>query len=328
MIGTGTMGSAHARTLRRHVPDVRLSVVADANPERAREVARETGAAAVDNPFATIEDRETDAVVIAAPDETHCELVLACVRAGKPVLCEKPLAPDSASCVSILGAETERGTRLVSLGFMRRFDPGYAAMKARLVSGALGTPMMLRNVHRCVAAPGFFNPATTVISGAVHDFDVARWLLGAEISEVSAFEPTATAATPGSPVLLVLRTEAGHLIDIETFIDARYGYEVRCEAVCTGGTVALAHSAPVEVNAGLGRTSDHPAGYLGRFADAYRLEFLEWARQLVTGVASSVLATAWDGYAATAVAEAAITALGQTTPAPVSAMPRPEFYRR
>ena len=104
---------------------------------------------------------------------------MAAIKAGKPVLCEKPLAPASAECLRVIDAEVRGGKRLVQVGFMRRFDPSYADMKAVLQSGTVGQPLMFHCFHRNVSAPPWFTSIMAITNSAPHEFDIARWLLEA-----------------------------------------------------------------------------------------------------------------------------------------------------
>src|SRR5690349_2383906 len=118
LLGAGIMGADHARIVAGDLPGARLQVVCDASVDRARRVADDCGAADVaTDPMAVIGRSDVDAVLIASPDETHAPLTLAAIAAGKPVLCEKPLAPTSADCRKVIGAELQAGRRLVHLGF-------------------------------------------------------------------------------------------------------------------------------------------------------------------------------------------------------------------
>ena len=128
-------------------------------------------------------------MLVASPDETHAELTLAAIAAGKPVLCEKPLAPAGADCLRIVEAEVKAGRRLVQVGFMRRFDPGYVGMKERLGAGGVGAALMLHNLHRNVAAGPGFESWMALVGSAPHEFDVARFLLGTDFSAVTVFRP-------------------------------------------------------------------------------------------------------------------------------------------
>jgi myo-inositol 2-dehydrogenase / D-chiro-inositol 1-dehydrogenase len=174
IIGAGIMGGDHARVFAEEVPGVSLQVICDADAKRARAVADATGAADIANdPYAVIASKQIDAVVIAAPDQFHAPLTLACIAAGKPVLCEKPLSQEIGECLSVLAAEEKRGKRLVQIGFMRRFDPSYGEIKGLLDRGDLGKALMFHCFHRNVSPAYDFRPEMAICNSAPHEFDVA-----------------------------------------------------------------------------------------------------------------------------------------------------------
>jgi myo-inositol 2-dehydrogenase/D-chiro-inositol 1-dehydrogenase len=325
IIGTGVMGADHAKTLCRHVPGAVVRAVHDADATRAAATADETGAESVTaSPTALIEDSAIDAVLIASPDNTHKELVLACLAARKPVLCEKPLAPTPAECLEIIAAEAKLGKRLVQVGYMRRFDPSYVDMKAACAFGRLGKALMLHCFHRNVSAPDWFDARMAVTNSAVHEFDIARWLLDDEMTSVRAYVPGNSRISSGSPVFLVLGTAAGRLVTVEVFPNAGYGYEVRGEIVCEKGTLALREPALIETNAGLARTIAYPADWRPRFAAAYRLQLISWIQSLHAEPGAG--ATAWDGYAASAVAETALASLDGAGETKIDLVEKPRLY--
>jgi myo-inositol 2-dehydrogenase / D-chiro-inositol 1-dehydrogenase len=323
IIGTGIMGADHARLLHASVSGAVVAGAFDLDPVRAAEVAQASGGARVfGNPYELIVDDDIDAVLIASSDDTHEEYVQACITAGKPVLCEKPLAPTVEACTRILDAEVKAGTRLVSVGFMRRFDPGYAQMKRVLQLGEIGAPLILHCVHRNPAAvPGLPGPAV-ITNSAVHELDLTRWLFDEEIVEVSVHAPRATSLGGGTPdpQILLLRTASGMIADVEVFVNARYGYDVRAELVGESGTVTLDGPPPTVLRrAGVdGRVL--PADWRPRFAEAYRLELQDW----VDGAGNA--ATAWDGFAATFVAQACVRALETGEAQRVELPPVPKLY--
>ncbi len=325
VIGTGVMGADHARTLGTHVSGVILKAVYDADTTRAKIVADETGAETVAaSPAALIEDRTIDAILIASPDATHKELVLGCLAARKPVLCEKPLAPTPAECLDVVAAETKLGKRLIQVGYMRRFDPSYVDMKAAHRSGQLGKALMFHCLHRNVSAPPWFDTKMAVTNSAVHEIDIARWLLDDELTSVQTYAPGASQLAAGSPVFLVLSTAKGLLVTIEVFNNAGYGYDVRGELVCEKGTVSLRQPASIESNSALVRTTAYPADWRPRFADAYRLQLNSWVNSLALAGAEG--ASAWDGYAASAVAEAGVRSLAESRPMPIELVEKPQLY--
>ena len=178
VIGAGVMGAEHARILACEVSGAHLVAVADADLARAEMAAR--GARAMTDAEALIADPAVEAVLIASPDATHHRLVLAAIAAGKPVLCEKPLATSTAECLEIVAAEARSGRQLVQTGFMRRFDPAYRDMKAAIDENTLGAVRILHCQHRNAAAPSWFTGAMAVTNSLVHEIDVCRWLLSTE----------------------------------------------------------------------------------------------------------------------------------------------------
>ena len=196
------------------------------------------------DPLALVAAPEVEAVVIASPDATHPALVRACAEAGKPVLCEKPLSPTLAESVALindLGAQTA----LVSIGFMRRFDPGYTDLRAAIDSGSLGAPLATHSSGRGVSAGPGSTAESSITQSAVHEIDIVPWLLGAPVEEVSWHAPRRTSGVDfADPQLILLRTADGALSTVETFLNARYGYDVRCEVLGEHGTASLRAADP------------------------------------------------------------------------------------
>ena len=326
VVGVGVMGADHARILRAGISGATLVAVQDADSDRARRVAGDCGVGRVFNDaYELIVDPGVDAVVVASPDETHAALVVACIRAGKPVLCEKPLASTLDACRAILDAEISGGKRLVQVGYMRRFDPGYRAMKATLENGRLGLPLFLHCVHRNAIAPHYITSELIIANSTVHEIDVARYLLGEEFTAATVISPRASNKMPTrQPQFVVLETRSGVVVDIEAFLDAQYGYDVRAELVCESGTVALAPNPPValrfEGREGFGFNPD----WRGRFEEAYREQVRAWVESIATGF--PVGSSAWDGYVASATAAACLEAFRLRSKVPIAVEAKPEFY--
>lgn len=326
IVGVGVMGADHARTIASQVAGATIRCIYDANAERARQIADEVGADDVaSDPMGLIGDPQVDAVLIASPDATHKELTLAGITARKPVLCEKPLAPTSHECLELIEAEVAAGARFVQVGYMRRFDPSYVEMKAHLVAGQVGKPVMFHCIHRNVAAPPWFDGSMAIANSAVHEFDVVRWMLASDLTAISVFRPASLAGqSPGAPVFLVLDSASGALVTIEVFNDAAYGYDVRGELVCEKGTVELQRPIHGIVNHALSQGTSYPLDWRPRFQDAYRLQAQRWIAGIKTGRPEG--ASAWDGYAATLVAEAGLRSLGSGRREEIPAAPVPKLY--
>ncbi len=308
VIGAGMMGAAHVRCLATSVEGAHVAAVSDVDRARAEAAAADgAGARVIDDPLALIE--AVDAVVVASFDTTHEAFVLACIEAGKPVLCEKPLATTAEACLRVIDAEVAAGRRLVSLGFMRRFDPAYGEIKDGLHNGGVGEVLLVHCAHRNAAAPPIYTSEMLITSSLVHEIDVTRWLLGEEIVAATMRAPRSTTRAPDGlrdPQLALLETASGVLIDVEVFVNAQYGYDIRCELVGETGTLRLGEQVAPDFRA--------------RFATAYRRELECWVQGLEDGP------SAWDGYAANAVADACLASLASGERAHVAMAARPALY--
>jgi myo-inositol 2-dehydrogenase/D-chiro-inositol 1-dehydrogenase len=225
----------------------------------------------------------------------------------------------------VVAAEAKAGKRLVQIGYMRRFDPAYVEMKATWQSGALGKPLMFHCVHRNVSAPPWFDSKMAIANSAVHEFDIARWVLDADLTSAHVFRPSA--ASPDAivtPVFLVLTSATGQLVNIEIFNNATYGYDVRGELVCEKGTVSLRSPVHSETSVSLTQAIRYPADWRPRFADAYRLQNQAWIRAIASD--DPVGASAWDGYAASLVAEAGVQSLLEGRSVTIVMAKKPALY--
>jgi myo-inositol 2-dehydrogenase/D-chiro-inositol 1-dehydrogenase len=328
VIGAGLMGTTHVGLLTTAVPDAAVVAVSDASTEHAERAAQEAAAESIrGDGLDLIRDPRVQAVVIASPAQTHEAFALACLAAGKPVLCEKPLAATVEASRRILDAEVTLGRRLVQVGFMRRFDPGYADMKRRIDSGELGAPVLVHCAHRNPTVAHTFDSEMVITDTVVHEIDVARWLLGQEIVRVTVYTPRPTShAAEGlrDPQFVVLETEAGVIVDVEAFVNARYGYDIRCEVVGELGTVSLANPAIVQVRSDGEAAVRVPDGFRDRFAAAYVAELRAWVNAAADGRATGP--SAWDGHAAAVVSQACVQSLRSGRPADVRLEERPGIY--
>ena len=326
VIGAGIMGTDHAKILATQIPGVTLQYICDADTARSKAVAESVGARhSSSDPMAVIADKTVDAVLIASPDQTHAPLTKACIEAGKPVLCEKPLSQNSPECLDVIAAEVKAGKRLVQIGFMRRFDPAYVEMKSALDHGLIGQALMMHNFHRNVSAPPSFTGQMAITNSAPHEFDIARFILNTEYESISVFRPEfADSNKVGAPVFMVLKTMAGQLVNIEINNNATYGYDVRGELVGETGSVFLRSPVASELNVNLQSVTTYPADWRPRFAEAYRLQNTAWLKSIETGKPAG--ASAWDGYAATLIAEAGVQSLESGQPVTLAQTPKPGLY--
>ncbi|MGW3208517.1 Gfo/Idh/MocA family protein [Streptomyces sp. NPDC001135] len=328
VLGAGHMGADHIRRLDQVVSGARVAAVADPDVERAKEAtAGLDGVTVHADPVAVLDAPAVAAVLIASPGPAHEEALLAAFARGLPVLCEKPMVPDSAGALRVVEAEARLGRRLAQIGFMRRYDAEYRRLKALLDGGGLGRPLMLHCTHRNVSSPGRFTSAMLINSSVSHEIDAARWLLGQELTAVTVLRPTPSAGAPEGlldPQFVLFETEGGALVDVEVFVNCGFGYQVRCEAVCEKGSARIGDGHTMVVTSAGSAREEVAQDYLVRFADAYDREVQAWVDATRRGEVTGP--TVWDGYAASAVAEAGVRALETGGRVAVGLAPRPDLY--
>ncbi len=320
VIGAGAMGAAHVRTLGTSVPAAELVSVFDMDTERAQAVAGEFGASAAASPEALIE--AVDAFVIASPDFTHADLAVAGIEAGKAVLCEKPLAVTADESRRVVDAEVAAGRRFVQVGFNRRFDPGFRSLKSSIDDGTLGDVRVLHGIHRNASNSTSTDDAGLVTGSMIHEFDTFRWLLDDDVVAIRVESPIAEGFR--DPQVATLWMRAGQMITVEVFVNAGYGYDVRVEAVGTGGSASLEPRTPVVARVNGAAASSIGSDFVAHFIESYRLELSAWADAAVRG--EVVGASAWDGYVANLVAEAGVRALRSGERQAIEVPERPALF--
>jgi myo-inositol 2-dehydrogenase/D-chiro-inositol 1-dehydrogenase len=310
------------------VSGAEVVAVTDADGRVAKEVAsRLPGSTVHASGEDLIADERVDAVIVCSWGPTHEEYVLASLWAGKPVFCEKPLATTEEACSRIIDAEVEAGRRLVQVGFMRRYDAAYRAMKDVVDSGHIGTPLLVHSRHRNPSVPEHYTREMAITDTAVHDFDTVRWLLGEELVSATVLTPRRSrhGGELQDPLLMLFETESGALVDVETSVNIRYGYDIRGEIVGEDGTVALADTAPVLVRRNGTVSGRVPEDWRERFIRAYDVELQEWVDAVAAGRGATG-PSSWDGYAAAVVSDAAVEALRSGTKVPVTLRDKPDLY--
>jgi myo-inositol 2-dehydrogenase/D-chiro-inositol 1-dehydrogenase len=328
VIGTGMIGQDHIRRLTQVVSGAQVVAVSDANEVVAKEVASRLPDATLHaSGEDLINDERVDAVLVCSWGPTHEAYVLASIAAGKPVFCEKPLATTPEACRHIIDAEVAHGSRLVQVGFMRRYDESYRALKDVVDSGRIGAPLMYFSGHRNASVPEHYTKDMAIVDTAVHDFDVTRWLLGEELSsiQVLAAKPNSLGGDLLDPLLMILQSESGVLVTVETSVNIRYGYDIRGEVVGETGTAALADRGLVVLRTANQVGVSVPDDWRQRFITAYDVEFQEWIDAL-TSDEGATGPSAWDGYAAQVVCDAGVEALRIGERVPIDLGDKPALY--
>jgi myo-inositol 2-dehydrogenase/D-chiro-inositol 1-dehydrogenase len=324
IVGAGRIGQIHARNAA-DSPELTLKYVVDPNRAAADALANQTGARVVDLD-AVLGDASISGVIIASATNAHLDQALLAAAAGKAIFCEKPLDLDLARARQA-GPQLSVATLLV--GFNRRFDPHFAALKARIASQAIGKLETLNIVSHDPAPP----PLSYIrVSGglfkdmAIHDFDMARWLLDEEPTEVFASASClvdAAIAESGDvdTARTLLRTGTGRLCVISNTRRSGYGYDQRIEAFGSAGTARADNvlMSTVSTCTERGTASDALQNFfLERYAEAYRREMRHFADILRDG--ETPLASYRDGVASLVLAEAAALSVKRNAPVTVSSV--------
>ena len=279
-LGAGRMGMTHLHNLA-GIPGVRVRVVADVDREAARRGAAVVRAdRASDDVAAAIRADDVDAVLISTPTATHAALIEAAVQAGKPVWCEKPVALTLAETRRVVDVVEGSGVP-VMVGFMRRFDPGYAMAKRKIEAGEVGRIERFRALSCDFPPPPLAFIATSggiFVDMLVHDFDLARFLVG-EIEEVSAWgsvltDPGYAEAGDVDTAVVLLRFANGALGVLESSRRTTWGYDVRTEIAGSRAKLVIEapQKTPLLISRDLGYQGDHYESFPDRFGAAYRAE--------------------------------------------------------
>ena len=281
VFGAGRIGKLHARNLAVH-PRARVSYVVDPVARLASDLAREVSAATAPDAAAALADREVDAVVVASSTNTHVDLIAASARAGKAVLCEKPIDLDIRRVDRCL-AELKKHRVPVAIGFNRRFDPTNRAIEAAIGRGEVGEVEQIVITSRDPAPP----PLAYIKSSGgllrdmtIHDFDMARYLAG-DIIQVHAFganlvDPKIAKLGDIDTCTVSLRSKSGALLQINNSRRCVYGYDQRIEAFGATGQLRAGNQRATTVEYwGAERTSARDPVlnfFIERYAEAYRAE--------------------------------------------------------
>lgn len=325
IIGTGMIGAVHANNLAHRTVGAQVVNVMDVDRKRAEEVAANCGARATSDAADLIADPAVDAVLIASPDTTHADLSIACIEAGKPVLCEKPMATTVADAERILRAEIAEGRRLAQVGFMRVYDRTHVEVYNMLQRGDLGAALRIRGAHMNPFS-GKKSIETAIVNSLIHDIHSVRWLMGAEVNEVYVQWAPAQVDEPRSAryAVVQIRFDGGAIGTLEWSGASGYGYEVMVEVVGERGTAqTISHTSPV-LRRGATIAQEITPNWPQRFAKAYVDEAQIWVDSIQSGEQTGP--SAWDGYMSLVVAEACIRSTETGLPEAPVGIERPTLY--
>ena len=329
VIGTGMIGRDHTRRIQQVLSGAEVVALSDVNQASAASVRDDLAPKAklYDTGEALIAAPEVDAVLVTSWGATHEPYVLAAIAAGKPVFCEKPLATTAAGARRIVDAEVAHGKRLVQVGFMRRYDAGYVALKDA-VQQHTGAPILVHAAHRNPAVPEAYVTPMAIHDTLIHEIDVFRWLLDDDYASARVLYPRNAARSHSKlrdPQVVVLETKKGVLIDVEIFVNCQYGYDIQCEVVGEDGTAKLPEPMAIEMRLGAKRQNRILTDWKDRFVASYDVELQDFIKAATQGTATGP--SSWDGYAAAVASDACVQAQESAGQAVAIELPaRPPLY--
>jgi myo-inositol 2-dehydrogenase/D-chiro-inositol 1-dehydrogenase len=310
IIGTGIMGAGHARFIKAHVPDAKVVALADIDAKRVADLAAELGTVELqtDSPEKLMNDPNVDAVIIVSPDSMHVEHLRLGIKAGKYILCEKPIATtlEDARAIAqeIRDYEGKVGKKMINFGFMRRFDPGYREVRRLIATGEYGAPLFVRAVCRNTDS-GNITTTGLFTNIAIHDFDIYRWLFNSEWESVQGIYPRRSEGSPqgvADPLIIIGKLKNGVTLVEDVYAFARYGYDTRVEVVCEKGSLEIGIHGDVitraNFDAGVNKGGKMDVNWMAKFEPSYIAELQAWVEEIKTGIVNPDFATVEDALIA------------------------------
>ncbi|MEK7442197.1 MAG: inositol 2-dehydrogenase [Chloroflexota bacterium] len=324
LIGAGRMGTTFAHHLAFTVTDAAFVAVADSNAETAGQVAARYGVKKHFSDYrALLDQKDIEAVVIASPTGTHAEVVKAAANAGKHIFCEKPLALTLKECDEAL-AVVEKAKVKLQIGFMRHYDPAYMAAKQQIDSGAIGAPVMFKSMGRDPKRTSLEfakreNGGGLILDMGVHDYDLARWLMGSEVERVYSeggclVYPELKEVGDIDNAVVNLKFANGAVGNVDLSRNAVYGYDVRTEVIGSKGSLFIGNlqQTPLLVMTPNAITHDTIPYFMERFVEAYSAEIRDFVKCVMENGQPQV--TGRDGRAAVAIGIAATKSFDEGKP--------------
>jgi len=329
VIGTGAIGREHIRRCSQVLQNSRVVALNDINRSNCEQVIRDLAISAeiYDNAHDLINAADVQAILVTSWGPTHEEFVLAAIKAGKAVFCEKPLAVTAQGCMNIVEAEIAAGKKLVQVGFMRPYDSGYRALKQVIDNGDIGTPLMLHCAHRNPEVGDSYTTDMAITDTLIHELDVLRWLLKDDYVSAQVIYPRVTSKASAhlkDPQIVLLETAKGVRIDVEIFVNCAYGYDIQCEVVGETGVARLPEPMSVQTRSAAKLSTSILTDWKKRFIDAYDVELQDFINNVLSGDMTGP--SAWDGYAAAVAADACVAAQKSGSIEAVKMPARPAFY--
>ena len=330
VVGTGAIGREHIDRITNSLSGGKVVAVTDVNQDSAKQTVEQYKLDAVIYPddVALIADENVDVVVVTSWGPAHEATVLAAVEAGKYVFCEKPLATTAEGCMRIVEAEMKQGKKLVQVGFMRRYDSGYVQLKEAIDQGEIGQPLMVRAVHRNPEVGENYVTEMAVVDTLIHEIDALHWLVNDDYKSVQVVFPRKTKYAHDKvqdPQLFTIETNSGIVMNVEVFVNCKYGYDIQCEVIGEDGVAYLPEFPSVVTRKNGKLSSGILQDWKYRFMDAYDIEIQDFIDSVVKK-GEPQGPTSWDGYIAAVTADACVLAQKTGEKESINLQGKPAFY--
>lgn len=330
VVGTGAIGREHIDRITNKLSGGKIVAVTDVNQESAKQTvdAYQLDAVVYPDDKALIADENVDAILVTSWGPAHEATVVAAVEAGKYVFCEKPLATTAAGCMRIVEAEMKQGKKLVQVGFMRRYDSGYVQLKQVIDNNEIGEPLMIRAVHRNPAVDENYVTEMAVQDTLIHEIDVLHWLVNDDYKSVQVVFPRKTKYSHEKlqdPQLFTIETIGGIVMNVEVFVNCRYGYDIQCEVIGEDGIAKLPEVPSVVMRKDAKLSTAILTDWKYRFMDAYDVEIQDFIDS-ITKKGQPQGPTSWDGYIAAVTSDACVKAQKTGKKESIELQERPAFY--
>jgi myo-inositol 2-dehydrogenase/D-chiro-inositol 1-dehydrogenase len=322
------MGADHVTRITEKISGAAVTAVVDPDLTRATTaVENAPGAVALPRIEDALEQGLVDAVIIATPGRFHEPVLIPALDAGIPILCEKPLTPDSESSLRIAAREQELGRTLIQVGFMRRFDAEYIQLKELIRSGDAGHLLALHCAHRNPTTGAGYDDPMLITDSVAHEMDIVPWLAGEPVVAVEVRKGRRNSLAPSwlnDPQMVLLETESGVLVDVEINVNVQFGYQVTTQAVFERGIAEIGRTAGLGLWQDAHRAVAEHTSFKTRFAAAYDSEIQRWVTAARRGEIDGP--SAWDGYRAATLCEAGVEAQTTGRRVEVQYAPTPPLY--
>jgi len=333
LIGAGRIGKLHAETIAFRIPEAKLAAITDVQRDAAEAVAQRCTIPRVASDAGEIlQDSDIDAVLICSPTNTHADLVIEAARAGKHVFCEKPIDHSIEKVDRALSEVKKAGVKL-QVGYNRRFDPNFARVRRAIVSGEIGTPHLMHIISRDPAPPPISyikNSGGMFLDMTTHDFDMARFLIGDEVTQIYAaagvrVDPQIGEAGDVDTAVIVLHFANGVIGTIDNCRSAPYGYDQRVEVLGSRGSISTENCYPnyAVISTSESVRRDLPLNFfLDRYAESFERELRAFTEAILKDTPTAVTGT--DGRAPVVMGLAARKSYEEHRPVSIEEISAPE----